>query len=131
MRLSGNNSELHREQRGSAAAAGASLTRAVIRAQFSLPTPFGSILTRTLVAARTKLVHITTDLSNQIRGLMKTFGLVVPPGKGSKFQEHVRELVIDRDGLAAIVVPLLEAWRSIRLRAARMRMGSPTALCTW
>ena len=81
---------------------------------------FDSMLTRTLVAARTKLVHITTELSNQIRGLMKTFGLVVPPGKGSKFEEHVRGLVIDRDGLAAIVLPLLESWRSIRLRATEL-----------
>ena len=81
---------------------------------------FDSMLTRTLVAARTKLVHITTELSNQIRGVMKTFGLVVPPGKGSKFEEHVRELVIDWDGLAAIVLPLLESWRSIRLRAAEL-----------
>lgn len=81
---------------------------------------FDSMLTRTLVAARTKLVRITTELSNQIRGLMKTFGLVVPPGKGSKFEEHVRELVIDRDGLAAIVLPLLESWRAIRLRAAEL-----------
>jgi transposase len=81
---------------------------------------FDSMLTRTLVAARTKLVRITTELSNQIRGLMKTFGLVVPPGKGSKFEEHVRELVIDREGLAAIVLPLLESWRSIRLRAAEL-----------
>lgn len=81
---------------------------------------FDSMLTRTLVAARTKLVHITTELSNQIRGLMKTFGLVVPPGKGSKFEEHVRELLIDRDSLAAIVLPLLESWRSIRLRATEL-----------
>ena len=81
---------------------------------------FDSMLTRTLVAARTKLVHITTELSNQIRGLMKTFGLVVPPGKGSKFEENVRELVIDRDGLAVIVLPLLESWRSIRLRASEL-----------
>lgn len=81
---------------------------------------FDSMLTRTLVAARTKLVHITTELSNQIRGVMKTFGLVVPPGKGSKFEEHVRELVVDWDGLAAIVLPLLESWRSIRLRAAEL-----------
>ena len=51
---------------------------------------FDSMLTRTLVAARTRLVRITTELSNQIRGLMKTFGLVVPAGKGSTFEKHVR-----------------------------------------
>ena len=81
---------------------------------------FDSMLTRTLVSARTRLVRITTELSNQIRGLMKTFGLVVPAGKGSKFDEHVRTLLVDQKDLAAIVLPVLEAWRSMRLRAAEL-----------
>jgi len=81
---------------------------------------FDSMLTRTLVSARTRLVRITTELSNQIRGLMKTFGLVVPAGKGSKFDEHVRALLVDQKDLAAIVLPVLEAWRSMRLRAAEL-----------
>lgn len=81
---------------------------------------FDSMLTRTLVSARTRLVRITTELSNQIRGLMKTFGLVVPAGKGSKFDEHVRALLDDQKDLAAIVLPVLEAWRSMRLRAAEL-----------
>lgn len=81
---------------------------------------FDSMLTRTLVAARTRLVRITTELSNQIRGLMKTFGLVVPAGKGSKFEQHVRALLVDQKDLAAIVLPVLEAWRSMRLRAAEL-----------
>ena len=61
---------------------------------------FDSMLTRTLVAARTRLVRITTELSNQIRGVMKTFGLLVPGGKGSTFEKNVRSLLVDRDGLA-------------------------------
>jgi transposase len=44
---------------------------------------YDSMLIRTLVAARTRLVRITTELSNQIRGLMKTFGLVVPRAKAA------------------------------------------------
>ena len=43
---------------------------------------FESMLTRTLVAARNQMLKATTQLSNQIRGLMKTFGLVVPKGTG-------------------------------------------------
>src|ERR1700712_3335852 len=81
---------------------------------------FDSMLTRTLVAARTRLVRIMTELSNQIRGLMKTFGLVVPAGKGSRFEGHVRELLADQKSLAGLVLPVLEAWRSIRLRAAEL-----------
>src|SRR4051812_15406852 len=56
---------------------------------------FDSMLARTLVAARNRLVQITTELSNQIRGLMKTFGLVAPAGKGSRFEAHVRALLAD------------------------------------
>src|SRR5215218_1419993 len=81
---------------------------------------FDSMLTRTLVAARTRLVRITTELSNQIRGLMKTFGLVVPAGKGSTFEKNVRSLLVDQDELAAIVLPMLEAWRSLRIRATEL-----------
>jgi transposase len=40
---------------------------------------FGSMLTRTLVASRTRLVQITTELSNQIRGVMKTSVCLFPP----------------------------------------------------
>ena len=81
---------------------------------------FDSMLGRTLVAARNRLVQITTELSNQIRGLMKTFGLVVPAGKGSRFEAHVRALLADQEGLAPILLPLLEAWRAVRLRAAEL-----------
>jgi transposase len=81
---------------------------------------FDSMLTRTLVAARTRLVRITTELSNQIRGLMKTFGLLVPAGKGSTFEKNVRCLLVDQEGLARIVLPMLEAWRSMRIRAAEL-----------
>jgi len=81
---------------------------------------FDSMLTRTLVAARTRLVRITTELSNQIRGLMKTFGLIVPAGKGSTFEKNVRSLLAGQDELAPIVLPMLDAWLSIRIRAAEL-----------
>jgi transposase len=81
---------------------------------------YDSMLIRTLVAARTRLVRITTELSNQIRGLMKTFGLVVPPSKGGKFEANVRSLLTDHDGLELIILPVLEAWRSVRVRAAEL-----------
>ena len=82
---------------------------------------FDSMLTRTLVAARNRLVRITTELSNQIRGLMKTFGLVVPAGKGGAFEANVRRLLeADKTRLAAIVWPLLQAWRNTRQQAAEL-----------
>jgi transposase len=82
---------------------------------------FESMLTRTLVAARDRLVRITTELSNQIRGLMKTFGIIVPAGKGGSFDAHVQGLLETAEsGLAAIVWPLLQAWRGTRLQAAEL-----------
>lgn len=81
---------------------------------------FDSMLIRTLVAARTRLVRITVELSNQIRGIMKTFGLLVPAGKGTTFEKNVRSLLIDQNELAPIVLPMLEAWRGIRIRAAEL-----------
>ncbi len=44
---------------------------------------FDSMQARTRVAARTRLVRISVELSNQIRGVMKTFGLVVPAGEAA------------------------------------------------
>jgi transposase len=81
---------------------------------------YDSMLVRTLVAARTRLVRITTELSNQIRGLMKTFGLIVPPSKGGKFEDNVQRLLAGQEELARIILPVLEAWRSVRIRAAEL-----------
>lgn len=81
---------------------------------------FDSMLTRTLVAARTRLVRSQTEFSNQIRGLMKTFGLVLPAEKGSTFQTNVRGRLDENPELAATIIPLLEAWCSIRPRAAEL-----------
>ena len=81
---------------------------------------FDSMLARSLVAARTKLVRITVELSNQIRGLMKTFGLIVPAGKGRTFETNVRRLLADQGELTNILLPVLEAWCDMRTRAAEM-----------
>ncbi|MDQ2762379.1 MAG: IS110 family transposase [Pseudomonadota bacterium] len=81
---------------------------------------FDSMLSRTLIAARSKLIKIVLELSNQVRGLMKTFGLVVPPGKGGRFEENVRGLLVDHEELARIILPVLEAWSSMRARAAEL-----------
>ncbi|MGY3614055.1 transposase [Bradyrhizobium sp. USDA 10063] len=51
---------------------------------------------------------------------MKTFGLVVPAGKGSTFEKKVRSLLADQDGFASIMLPMLEAWCGIRIRAAEL-----------
>jgi transposase len=54
---------------------------------------FESMLIRTLITARRQLLKMRLQISNQIRGLMKTFGLVVPKGAGSVFERNVRNLL--------------------------------------
>lgn len=51
---------------------------------------------------------------------MKTFGLLAPAGKGSTFEKNGPNLLVDQDGLAPIVLPMLEPWRSMRVRAAEL-----------
>ncbi len=63
---------------------------------------------------------MTTELSNQICGIVKTFGLVVPAGKGSVSEKNVRNLLSGHDGLAHILLPLLDAWTGLRTRAAEL-----------
>lgn len=81
---------------------------------------FDSMLSRTLVGARTKLVRATLDVANQIHGLMKTFGLIVPRRIGGKFEANVRSLLADHVDLARIILPLLEALRSLRIQAIEL-----------
>ena len=81
---------------------------------------FESMLSRTLIAARTKLVRATLDVASQIRGLMKTFGLIVPRGIGGKFEANVSSRLADNAALARIILPLLEAWRGLRIQATEL-----------
>jgi transposase len=78
-----------------------------------------AMLSKALVGARAQLMAMATGLSNQIRGVMKTFGLVVPKGKGGAFETNVRALLDGgEEAIAAIVLPLLDVWRTARTRAA-------------
>lgn len=81
---------------------------------------FDAMLTRTLIGARKQVAGMSIQLSNQIRGVMKTFGLIVPKSKGRVFEGHVRELLAGNDNLARIILPLLDAWRDIRKHAASL-----------
>ena len=78
------------------------------------------MLIRTLVAARRQLLKMVLQMANQIRGLMKTFGLVVPKGMGRIFDHHVRSLLASHAELERIILPLLEAWRDMRAQTAKL-----------
>jgi transposase len=79
-----------------------------------------SMRIRTLVGARAQLTEISTTLTNQIRGVMKTFGLVIPAGGGKLFDANVGRLLEDEVELAAIVLPVLAAWRAVRAQLAQL-----------
>ena len=81
---------------------------------------FDSMLMRTLISGRRQLMKMRVQMSNQIRGLLKTFGLVVPKGPGSVFERNVVSLLGGKEGLARIILPLLKAWSDIRLRVAEL-----------
>src|SRR3954470_6358888 len=70
--------------------------------------------TRALLGARAQLVGMTTRLSNHIRGVLKTFGMLPGAMRGLRFDRRVETLVADRTDLAPIVRPMLDAWRQLR-----------------
>lgn len=81
---------------------------------------YDSMLTRTLVTARTQMIKMQIQLSNQIRGLTKTFGLIIPKGAGGVFEGHVRTLLSGNKALERIILPIIAAWRSVRDRATEL-----------
>jgi transposase len=63
---------------------------------------------RALITARHKLVGIRCELDNQIRGLLKTFGLIVGLGNSGAFARRARALAADHPVLASLIGKLLE-----------------------
>lgn len=73
---------------------------------------------RALLGARSQLVGMTTRLSNHIRGVLKTFGLLPGAVRGLPFDRRVDVLLADQPDLAPIVRPMLTAWRRLREQIA-------------
>lgn len=70
-------------------------------------------LVRALIVARAELVAMHRDLSNQVRGVLKVFGLVVGHTSHGGFGARVRELIQGGpDLLGEIVGALLAAWQA-------------------
>jgi transposase len=74
---------------------------------------------RALLGATAQLVGMTTRLSNHIRGVLKTFGLLPVAMRGMPFDKRVEALLAGRDDVAPIVRPMLAAWRQLREQIAR------------
>jgi len=73
---------------------------------------------RAMLTARAKLVGMRTGLTNTIRGLCKTFGVVLGPGRNSSFTKQVEEAVNRQSELEPFINPLLVAWRCVTVQMA-------------
>jgi transposase len=70
----------------------------------------GSRRLRTLLTSRAQLVNMRRDLATKIRGLLKTFGLVVGKVGERAYEDRVRELLAGEPGLErAVHAPLASA----------------------
>ena len=72
-----------------------------------------SHLVRATLGVRKQLVGMRTEMINQIRGLMKIFGLILPKGSGARFEASVRARFAEKAELGLVVEPLLAAWRAL------------------
>jgi transposase len=86
---------------------------------------WASMLLRNLITARRQLVRTQVDLANPLRGILRTFGLALPPGCGGgpHFEAAVRERAARRPGLSLIIMPLLETWRAVREQVAVLKIA--------
>jgi transposase len=75
---------------------------------------------RMRLMARAQLVSQRQAIGNNIRGLLKTFGLVIARGSNGPFASRVREIIADHATLAVIVEPLLLAWQALREQVATL-----------
>jgi transposase len=64
--------------------------------------------TKAVLVSRALLVKIKRDIENQIRGLLKNFGLVIGQAKMNVFAVRAAELADNRPSLTAAVEPLLK-----------------------
>jgi len=70
---------------------------------------------RLLLAGRARLVSMRTTLYSQIRGLLKTFGVVLRAGKGGTFERLVIEGVPADRQVKLVIESLMATWRHLTL----------------
>jgi transposase len=64
-----------------------------------------AMLAKALLGARRQLLSVSLALENQIRGILKTFGRIVPKGGGGLFEKKVRVLITEDAAIAAVIMP--------------------------
>jgi transposase len=75
---------------------------------------------RALLTARCLLQEKAIDLENEMRGLLRNFGLKVGQTSGSTFETRILELVENDAELAEIMEPLLAGRRKLREGLAKL-----------
>jgi transposase len=75
---------------------------------------------RLLLTARSRFVSMRTTLYNQIRGLVKTFGIVLAPGKGGTFVREVEAKMPSDPVIQAVVGSLLSVWKTITFELKKL-----------
>lgn len=75
---------------------------------------------RLLLSARNRLVGMRKGLYNQIRGLVKTFGVVLPPGKGGTFVRAVEAYMPDDPTVRTVIESLLVTWKTVTLQLRKL-----------
>jgi transposase len=76
---------------------------------------------------------MTSPTSRMTRGILKTFGRIVPKGAGGVFEKNVRALITGDAELAEVIMPLLQArgiargkYAALGHRLIRSVQGNPT-----
>lgn len=81
---------------------------------------FESHESRTLFRTRSNLVTMRTDLINQIRGTLKTFGVLIRGIAGVNFERRIQEIIDEGGALAAPLQAQLEVLRLLKTRIAEL-----------
>jgi transposase len=66
------------------------------------------------------LVKVQRDLENQVRGLLKSAGLIVGRAKDGVFSARTKQLLAAHIDLATIALPLLEAREAIHQQLVQL-----------
>jgi len=67
-----------------------------------------------MLAGRAQLVTQKVKLMNCIRGLLKTFGIVLAPAKGRRVDAMVRGRIAENTMLSAVIEPMLVVLLTMR-----------------
>lgn len=78
-----------------------------------------SLKVRALLVARSRLVSIRRDIENQVRSLIKEYGLLFPRAIGLQFRNQVCELLGEDHQLRSVIGPLLSIHEQICKQQSR------------